>query len=200
MKDVVTVLFDGFETLDAFGPIEVLGRLKGHFMPRLCSHHGGTITSAQGVSVLTAPASEVEASGHVLLVPGGAGTRTLVNDEAFIESLRVLAQRAEAVLTVCTGSVLFSRTGLLDGRRATSNKRAFRWAVEEAPAVEWVKRARWVKDGNVYTSSGVSAGIDMALGFVSDALGHDVARRVAAEMEYVWNEDAGVDPFADEYP
>ena len=88
---------------------------------------------------------------------------------------------------------------LLDGRRATSNKRAFHWAQAESPKVQWVKKARWVKDGNVYTSSGLSAGIDMALGFVSDLLGRDIAKQQSNEIEYEWRENADWDPFSELY-
>ena len=66
--------------------------------------------------------------------------------------------------------------------------------------MKWIKKARWVKDGDIYTSSGVSAGMDMALGFVSDLLGHAAAKQVSLEIEYEWNEDPGSDPFSEHYP
>ena len=98
------------------------------------------------------------------------GTRRLVSDQAFLDELRRQSERARYVATVCTGSGLLARTGALDGRRATSNKFSFNWAVSQGPHVTWVPEARWVEDGKFFTSSGVSAGIDMALGLIARIL------------------------------
>lgn len=199
MRDIITILFNDFETLDVFGPIEVLGRLPEQFNPLFYSITGGIITSSQQVPVLTRPLSELNSTGYILLIPGGTGARDLVDNGEFIATLKSLAGKAEFILTVCTGSIILSRTGILDGRNATSNKRVFAWT-KTAPKVHWIKKARWVKDGTIYTSSGVSAGTDMALGFVSDLLGRPAAEQVSQEIEYEWNEDPGYDPFADLYP
>lgn len=191
------ILFDGFETLDAFGPVEVIGSLakalEGYSIAYY-SEKGGVIKSAQNVRIETNPLPGIEENG-VLLIPGGMGTRREVNNEDLILSLTDLCGEAQYVLTVCTGSGLLAKTGLLDGLRATSNKMAFDWAKEQGPQVQWVRRARWVHDGKYYTSSGVSAGIDMTLGFVGDIMGEPVARKIACGMEYVWNDDPENDPF-----
>jgi transcriptional regulator GlxA family with amidase domain len=199
MRDIVTVLYPGFETLDVFGPIEVFGRLPEHFNPLFCSLDGGIITSTQKVPVMTTPLAEMRSTRYILFIPGGIGARECINDDRFISSLRTLADHADFIITVCTGSILLSRTGVLDGKRATSNKMAFAWT-RTSPNVNWVKKARWVNDGTIYTSSGVSAGTDMALGFIADQLGYPVAKQVGREIEYEWNEDSGHDPFADLYP
>lgn len=191
------ILFDGFETLDAFGPVEVFGTLakalEGYTVEHY-SENGGMVVSAQNVRVETLPMAGIGGSG-VLLIPGGTGTRREVDNERFMRLLRDLCERTQYVLTVCTGSGLLAKTGLLDGVRATSNKMAFDWAMEQGPQAQWVRRARWVHDGKYYTSSGVSAGIDMALGFVSDSMGEPVARKIAQSIEYLWNSDADNDPF-----
>ncbi len=199
IREVYTILYGGFETLDVFGPIEIFGRMKDHFSPHFYSSEGGIVMSSQDVPVMTAPMLGADAGGHILLVPGGAGVVSLIRNEEYIRKLRMLAQSAEYVFTVCTGSILFSKTGLLDGKRATSNKRLFSWAQNESPAVRWAKKARWVKDGNIYTSSGVSAGIDMTLAFVSDLIGPEAAKRQSIEIEYLWNGDPDSDPFWDLY-
>jgi transcriptional regulator GlxA family with amidase domain len=199
MRELSVILFPNFETLDVFGPVEVLGRLRDHFSIRFYSRDGGTVSSTQDVTVVTRPFSEMPGGGFVLLVPGGLGVVELVKDWGYIDALTLMARNAEFVLTVCTGSILLSKTGMLDGKRATSNKRLFAWTGSESPAVKWVKRARWVREGNIYTSSGVSAGIDMTLGFVADLLGHDVAKRQSVEIEYDWKEDPDSDPFAEIY-
>ncbi|MEE9911517.1 MAG: DJ-1/PfpI family protein [Deltaproteobacteria bacterium] len=199
MRDITTILFDDFETLDVFGPVEILGRLTGHFNIHFVSPTGGVVTSRQNVPVVTKTISEIPASGCSLLIPGGFGVVNLARDEHFLNDLKSLVQKAEYVLTVCTGSILLSRTGLLNGREATSNKRLFAWAVQQSPKVHWIKKARWVKDGNIYTSSGVSAGMDMTLGFIADLLGYDIAKQQSIEIEYDWKEDAGWDPFSKIY-
>lgn len=199
MREIITILFNNFETLDVFGPIEILGRLKDHFYPQFYSQNGGIIISSQNVPIVTKSISDINSTTYILLIPGGIGTRELVKDELFVNNLKVLARNAEYVLTVCTGSILFSKTSLLNGRRATSNKRAFYWAENESSEVIWIKKARWIKDGNIYSSSGVSAGIDMALGFIADILGHDIAKQQSIEIEYDWKEDSKWDPFSKLY-
>lgn len=132
----------------------------------------------------------------VLLIPGGKGTRELVNDSDFISSLKKMSIKASNVLSVCTGSALLSKTGLLNERHATSNKKAFEWVQSVNQSVNWVKKARWVIDGKYYTSSGISAGMDMTLGFISDFHGEAKAQFIADSIEYCWNSDKTIDPFS----
>ena len=134
------LLFDKFETLDAFGPAEIFGKVQ-------------------------------EFELDYFSVEGG--------------------------LSVCTGSALLAKCGALDGIRATSNKRAFDWVKTTSQKTLWVKKARWVVAGKIYTSSGVSAGMDMALGFVSDILGKNKANEIARRIEYVWNDNPEKDEFSE---
>jgi len=195
MTNFNIVLFDDFETLDAFGPAEVIGTLSETYYLRYHSLNGGVIKSRHQVLVNTVPFAEIDSAG-ILLIPGGIGTRILANDENFIEQLKTLSEKAPYVLTVCTGSALLAKTNLLNGMKATSNKMAFEWACSNGAKVNWVKKARWVKDGKFYTSSGVSAGIDMTLGFVSDVHGVEKSQTIANYIEYIWNPDMNNDPFA----
>lgn len=192
--DINVLLFSDFETLDAFGPVEMLGRHSECHL-HYVSMNGGTVVSRQGVPVETCPLASVSETS-VLLVPGGMGTRALVEDRYFLEQLRTAAEKAEYCLTVCTGSGLLAKTGLLDGRKATSNKRAMDWAVSVNPKVDWQYSARWVIDGKYYTSSGISAGMDMALGFLSDRFGIEAAEESASSSEYLWNRNREEDPFS----
>ena len=156
MRHIAALLFDNFETLDAFGPIEVFGRLKEHFTIGLYSERGSVVTSSQDVPVVTRSLSEIGAGPIILLVPGGIGTRGLVNDAAFIDRLKTLAGKSEHILTVCTGSILFSRTGLLDGRRATSNKRVFAWMNSTCAIVcAWASSTRSAKQSSQPETSSV---------------------------------------------
>lgn len=194
MKHINVLLFDDFTVLDAIGPAEVLARLKDDYRLDYFSLAGGEVTGSANVKINTKPISAIM-QHDILLVPGGFGTRTLVNDSLFIQALRELVQKSETVLTVCTGSALLAKTGLLNNARATSNKIAWDWVTEQNTQVYWIKKARWVADGKFYTSGGVSAGIDMALGFVADRFSQDTARKIAHALEYVWNSDQDEDLF-----
>jgi transcriptional regulator GlxA family with amidase domain len=134
-----------------------------------------------------------EPPGPRLRRRGGA---RLVSSQPFLDELRRQSDRARFVATVCTGSGLLARTGALDGRAATSNKFAFKWAASQGPKVRWVASARWVEDGKFFTSSGVSAGMDMALGLIARVFGRETSLEVAQRAEYEWHEDRDWDPFA----
>jgi putative intracellular protease/amidase len=196
MTDINILLFDGFETLDAMGPAEVFGRLPDNYSVWCRSLTGVTVTSAQNIRFITGPFA-ITGTNDILLIPGGTGARKLVKDEKYIDELKKICEAARYVLTVCTGSALLAKTGLLDGYRATTNKIAFDWASSQSERVKWQKRARWAVDDKYYTSSGVSAGIDMTLGFISDIHGRETAVEIARQIEYVWNDYMKDDPFAD---
>lgn len=192
--DINIFLFNNFETLDIFGPIEILARHKEHRL-FYYSLNGGIITSAQGTKISTDAIKNVSRNG-ILVIPGGQGTRKLVNDNEFLNTLRDVAMDAEYCLSICTGSALFAKAGLLDGKSATSNKRAFQWVKTTSDKTIWIEKARWVVDGKYYTSSGVSAGMDMALGFIEDLYGVSEAEEIANSIEYVWNKDNEEDLFS----
>ena len=193
--DINIVVFDGFEPLDVFGPFEVFINSDGARV-RLFSLDGpGVKVGEGGVRVDAVGPEEIDPKG-VLLIPGGSGTRTLVGNDRWIGQLASLVAQSPRVMTVCTGSALLAAAGVLDGRRATSNDLAFDWVVSTGKRVNWVKDARWVVDGKFRTSSGISAGIDMALAFVEDACGPEATDRASRQMEYIRNRDSGYDPFA----
>ena len=191
---VTAILFEGFETLDMFGPVEMLGA-SGEFEVRFFSPQGGIVKSYQGVPVQTEPLADAGVP-EVLLVPGGMGVYAMLEDDGFITRLAELAGQARYVLSVCNGAFLYAKAGVLDGRRATTYKARMSKAEELFPQVKWEHTARWTVDGNLYVSSGVSAGTDMALGFIADVCGHGCAVRTARYAEYTWNSNPGNDPFA----
>lgn len=194
MQNFNIILFNNFETLDVFGPVEVIGKL-GNYNIEYFSLEGGTVKSSQNVRVVTLPVSDLE-SGGILLIPGGFGTREEINNTELVNKIKKYCIEADHVLTVCTGSALLAKTGLLDGIMATSNKVSFNWVREQNQAVNWIRKARWTKDGKYYTSSGVSAGIDMTLGFIADTVSLYAAQKIADGIEYIWNKDKENDPFS----
>lgn len=198
-RHVGVVLFDRFELLDVFGPLELLGVLTDKFELLLIGPDVGPVRSAQGPEVLTAASYGTAPVPEVVLVPGGIGTRSLVADDGFLSWLAEWARGAETVTSVCTGSGVLAAAGLLDGYRATSNKRSFSWAESQGPRVDWVRQARWVADRDRWTSSGVAAGMDMTLALIAHLHGEDLAGGVADRVEYDWHRDSAWDPFAAEH-
>jgi len=128
LRSVGVVLFDRFELLDVFGPLELLGVVADRFALRLIGPTAGPVRSAQGPDVLAADSHGDAPAADIVLVPGGIGTRGLVENGEFLAWLAGWAGTAEFVTSVCTGSGVLAAAGLLDGYRATSNKRAFSWA------------------------------------------------------------------------
>ena len=190
------VIFPGFELLDIYGPLEMLGLLRDRVSITMLGEKAGEIRSNQGPKGI-ADVSLADASGFdVLLVPGGSGTRVEVQNRPFLELLVTRAKEARLVASICTGSALLAKAGILDGKKATSNKLAFDWVTSQSPNVTWIKEARWVEDGRFFTSSGVSAGMDMTLGLIQRIFGRDTSLQITRFAEYVWNEDKSVDPFA----
>lgn len=189
------ILYPDFETLDVFGPVEIFGKVPDWEM-QFYSRDGGLISNRDGVQIATEsfntmPQSEID----TLFIPGGTGARTLILEADYINQLKQLAQKSRYVLTVCTGSALLAKSGLLDGKRATSNKLSFEWVKTSSLQTQWIEKARWVTDGKYYTSSGISAGMDMALAFVQDRAGETVARQIATRIEYRWQQDSQQDEF-----
>jgi transcriptional regulator GlxA family with amidase domain len=202
VRTLGVVLFPEFELLDVFGPLEVFGNrlMRDTYRVLLVAEHAGSVASAQIARAIADHGFDDCPPLDVLLVPGGGGTRREVENAALLAWLRARAADAELVTSVCTGAALLARAGVLDGRRATTNKFAFDWVVSQGPQVEWIHRARWVEDGKFVTSSGVSAGIDMALHVVARTVDAERAEMVARLMEYTAHTDADDDPFAALYP
>ena len=197
---VYCLFFDGYETLDAMGPIEFLHRVTDVRMRYIsvagASESGSSLVrSAQGFTLKTEIVESLP-PGSILLIPGGIGTRSLVMDNLFRQNLAKLVQQSQICLTVCTGAALLAATGVLDGKPATTNKRAFEWVRGTRPQVRWQQKARWVSTEKFYTSSGVSAGMDMTLGFIADRWGLETAQEIASRCEYLWQNDPDTDPFA----
>lgn len=192
---VAVIIFEEFETLDVFGPVEIFGRLKDNYQISFYSMRGGLIKNSHGVAIQTENMEKIIDGADIFLIPGGYGTRIEVNNKLFIDKIREISMLSKFVLTVCTGSALLAKTGLLDNKKATSNKKAFDWVITQSTIVNWVRKSRWTKDGKFYTSAGVSAGMDMTLGFLQDIHGIEFARQVAFDIEYNWIENMDEDNF-----
>ena len=165
----------------------------------MISEKGGAVKSAQGVSAVADYSFADAPQLDIMMIPGGVGTRTELNNPAYLDFIRKQDAKTQLTTSVCTGSALLAKAGVLKGRKATSNKAFFSLATAQDPSVDWQGKARWVEDGKYITSSGVSAGTDMALGLVAKLYGKERAGLLAHSLEYIWSDDASNDPFAIAY-
>jgi len=183
MRRVVIVAFPGVQTLDVTGPAEVLRAATklhppGYELTVVAPEEGPLRTSTVPIAPHL-PLSACRFPIDTLIVAGGTGTRRAEDDEALIAWLRRAARRSRRVTSVCTGAFLLARAGLLDGRRATTHWASCADLAARYPAVTVEPDPIFVRDGNVATSAGVTAGMDLALALVEEDLGRDVAIEAA---------------------
>jgi transcriptional regulator GlxA family with amidase domain len=182
-------LFDDVEELDAVGPWEVLAHWTQKYpqdgwLVSCLSRDGRSVTAAKGL-VLGAHLALVDAPPlHVFVHPGGRGTRPLLRDSAHLDWIRAERASVPLMTSVCTGSLVFAAAGLLRGRPATTHWGAMDELRALDPTVRVQEHERWVDDGDIITSAGVSAGIDMALHLVVRLAGADRAREVKRGIQY----------------
>ncbi len=192
------VMFDQYELLDFYGPLQLFGGMRNELEIITLAEREGAVTASS--------ASQVQGYADcsfkdcpkldIILVPGGFGTRAMAKDEGFLHWLRTKAEETEIVASVCTGALLLACAGLLDGRRATTNKLCWAEITGYAPRVNWMRQARWVDDGKFVTASGVSAGMDMALALIERIWGAERREQIRIGAEYDWHSDPNWDPFA----
>ncbi|KAI9021150.1 transcriptional regulator [Hyaloraphidium curvatum] len=213
---MAVVLYDGFEMLDTFGPLELF-----NYVPNLrffvVTEDGKPARiyagpQKEGVKPVLGTSVEAEYSyenapkADIVFLPGGYGSFPQEANAKTLEYLEKAGKDAKFVLTVCTGSLILAKTSLLRSRRATSNKAVMampgRVGPQTYPGVDWVPKARWVRSEGapeIWTSSGVAAGIDMAHAFIAQVWGQELADGIATGTEYEPHRDAAWDPFAQEY-
>jgi transcriptional regulator GlxA family with amidase domain len=188
VRTVLIVLFDRVQSLDVTGPLEVFAGARDHqggraYRVRTASLGGAQVRTTSGLAVV--PDGDLRDEGQadppdLLIVPGGAGARR--GDPDLVGWIRACAPRSGRVASVCTGAFLLAEAGLLNGRRVTTHWSQCGALRDQYPAVEVEPDPIFVKDGNVATSAGVTAGIDLALALVEDDLGRDMALAVARHL------------------
>src|SRR5215469_17634722 len=203
--DVVFVAFDGVQPIDVVGPHEVfanagetaasLGR-RGGYRVRVASARGGPVRTQSGLELGTVPLPGLGERIDTLVLPGGTGSRAASADPELIAFVCAAASRCRRVATVCTGAFIAAAAGLLDGRRVTTHWAAARELAAGYPAVDVDPDPLYIRDGPVWTSAGVTAGIDLALALVADDLGADVAQLVARLLVMFPHRPGGQSQFA----
>ena len=216
-KSFGLLLFEGFQVLDAAGPIDCLNILamfkekdiKLHVLAKSLD----PVTPGPGDKSLPGAnfnGQQLYKPTHtfsdappidVLIVPGGRGTRLDLKQETdFIRKVNDGYdghKPAQYLFSICTGSVLFARAGILDGHKATSNKRSWKWVTNSSDKVHWIAKARWVEEDRFWTCSGVSAGIDGIIAWIAHVYDEETAQDVCDIIEHTRVKESGDDPFAD---
>ncbi len=185
-RDIGVLIFEGFQLLDAAGPMGVFempmrGMSPPPYRQSLYSLKGGAVQSSCGVSLVSERLPD-NLTVDTLVVSGGEGTREAVADEALLSAIRDLSVRTRRTCSVCSGAFLLAAAGLLKGRQATTHWRRSATFERAFPDTKLLADRIYVRDGKFWTSAGITAGIDLALALVEDDLGEDVARRAAREL------------------
>jgi len=195
-------LFDDFQLLDACGPItsfEVAGRVAGApYRLKLLSAAGGPVRSSAGVVLETVAAQGEEGAAPLdtLMVVGGDGSRRAMRDEATLAYVRAAAGSVRRLCSVCSGALVLAGAGVLDGRRATTHWRRAAQLARQFPRVMVEPDRIHVRDGPVWTSAGITAGIDLALALIAEDLGEATARAAAQEMVVYYRRPGGQSQFS----
>ena len=189
------VFYNDFELLDAYGPLEMFGALGDEIEIVTIAEQAGPVSSSAGPKTIADYGFNDAPELDLILLPGGIGTIPELGNEAMLAFLKTRATKSQITMSVCTGSALLAKAGLLDGLAATTNKMFFELARSQSDQVDWQEAARWVDAGRYVTSSGVSAGTDMALAVIQRLFGPEAAQNVVNYTEYQWHQDAAKDPF-----
>ncbi len=197
-RQIVIVAFEQAELLDISGPASVFANAgSAHYAIWIVARRAGPITTSSGVQLIASHAlARAPRTIDTLLVAGGEGTRTACADRAFIAGVQRLAARATRVASVCSGAFVLAQAGLLDARRATTHWRFAEQLRRMFPRVQVDADAIFVRDGNCWTSAGVSAGMDLALALVEADLGRASALAVARELVVFLKRPGGQSQFS----
>ncbi|MFL5831035.1 MAG: GlxA family transcriptional regulator [Solirubrobacteraceae bacterium] len=188
-RRIVVVIFPEVQALDVTGPTEAFSLAERRARPaptytiELVAPDAGPIRTSSGLQLIADGALD-STRGQIdtLIVAGGLGVQAAARDERLVSWLRLAARRSRRVCSVCTGAFLLARAGLLDGRRATTHWASCEALARNYPSVSVEPDPIFVRDGNVYTSAGVTAGIDLALALVEEDLGRQAALDVARSL------------------
>lgn len=200
-RRVVVVTFDSGQILDVTGPLEVLSHAS-RFLPavryrtEVVTHRGGPVMASCGLEFASTPINEVSGDVDTLIVAGGAGIDAAVADTELLVHIRRLARDARRVTSVCSGAFLLAAAGLLDGRRATTHWADCGLLGDTYTDVTVDPDAIYVQDGNVWTSAGVTAGIDLTLALVADDHGSQSAATVARQLVVYLQRSGGQTQFS----
>lgn len=186
---IAILLFDEVEVLDFAGPLEVFNCVKD-VAPEIdidaftISFRQGPVYCRSNLVVIPNQAADFQVDFNILLIPGGIGTRKILENPSQLKTIEKLIKKAELVLTVCTGSLVLAKLGLLKNKAATTHHTCFDFLQQLEPTSQVIQNKRFVDEGNIVSAAGISAGIDMALFVVKTYYGEEIMQAVKKEMEY----------------
>jgi transcriptional regulator GlxA family with amidase domain len=193
------LVFPDFQLLDAAGPIsvfEIAGRFADQASPiRVLAVTPGLVRSSSGVEML-ARGLRPSAAISTLIVAGGEGVRTAATCPKTLSFVRGMAKRGVRVASVCSGAYILAEAGLLDGRRATTHWQRTRHFVSAYPKIKLEPDRIFVRDGNIWSSAGISAGIDLALALAAEDFGDEVAQKTARQLVLYHSRSGGQSQFS----
>lgn len=192
-RRIAVLIFPGFQLLDAAGPIAAF-EAAGGYQLRVVAAEAGAVRSSSGVSWLAE--GMPRGAGDTLMVAGGDGVDAAAHDRKLLGFLRRAPLRWTRVCSVCSGSLLLAAAGLLDGRAATTHWSRTAQFQRQFPQVHLQPERIFVQDGPIWTSAGVTAGIDLALAIIGRDLGTDAARAVARELVVYYRRPGGQSQFS----
>jgi transcriptional regulator GlxA family with amidase domain len=187
MTTIGLLIFDGAEELDFVGPWEVFtmaAKIRDDIRTVTIAERSGPIACAKGMRVIPDRTIADAPALDIVMVPGGLGTRREVDNPVLIDWLRKIGPQLRWVTSVCTGALLLCEAGFARGRRVTTHWAFIEDLRKRYPDVEVLEDVRYVRDGNLATAAGVSAGIDLALWLTGQLWGVDTARKTQRSMEY----------------
>ena len=194
VRNVGILIFDDVEVLDFAGPYEVFQVTSELIEPTpfntyTIAMNDQPVLARGGLSINPDYTLNTCPSPDILIVPGGWGSRKIVENEEVISWILAQYDQLELLLSVCTGSLVLGRAKLLDGLQATTHHTAFDRLQQESETITIIENQRFVDQGKIITSGGISAGIDMSLYVVKKLLGDNVDKTLA-EMEWMWHQEA----------
>jgi len=202
VRRVLVLAVDRAQSLDVLGPVEVFDTARalapeaGYRLEVVAPTADGRVTLSNGLALHAEPLPDPPPAHHTLLVAGGSGARAAVTDPRVVGWVAAAARRARRTTSVCTGAFLLAEAGLLEGRPATTHWRWCESLADRHPGIALDPDAVYVHDGNVWTSAGVTAGIDLALALVEEDVGRDVALAVAQELVVFLRRPGGQSQFS----
>lgn len=217
-KSFGVLLFPGFALLDACGPLELLNGLSSIIpmtvsliavdslepvatmipIEDLSEEFRKRVEEQQPLAVQKlCPSHTLDTCPplDVLLIPGGFGVPLAAQNDKILKF--ITESKAQTIISICNGTGILAATGLLDGKKATTNKWWYKEVTSGRPQVNWVQKARWVHDGRYWTSSGISSGMDLVAAYIRETFGEHTGGLVTDILEYTPELNPDNDPFVD---
>ncbi|MDD1782889.1 DJ-1/PfpI family protein [Enterovibrio sp. ZSDZ35] len=199
-KKIAFICFEGFQSLDLTGPLEVFDLAvidgKAQYENVIFSPEGGLVASSSGIVVATQPFASLKGF-HAMVIVGGVGSDLAMTQRNIVDYISEQSKEVERIISICSGALILAKTTLLDGLKATTHWSLWHRLQSTNPRLDVVKDAIFVKQGNIYTSAGVTAGMDLALAIVQEDCGREISLDIAKGLVIYFKRPGGQKQFSD---